>query len=70
MLKRYSAADLTAVGDRGVRAQEFALYKKLKDGKRLPVRVVMTGRLGAVSEIRSSSWVTDQGDEWLKFGSF
>lgn len=77
MLRRYAAAGLTAVGDRGVRRQEFALYKKLKDDKRLPVRVVMTARLGSggdtdsvVNEIRNSSWVTDQGDDWLKFGSF
>jgi predicted amidohydrolase YtcJ len=78
MLKRYVAAGLTAVGDRGVRSEEYALYTKLKEQQRLPIRVVMTGRFGGreepadktVSAIQSSEWVTGKGDRWLKFGSF
>jgi predicted amidohydrolase YtcJ len=69
MLKRYSAAGLTSIGDRGTSAQAFAFYTKLKEQNRMPVRVVMTGRLRA-NEIQGSSWVTGQGDDWLKWGSF
>lgn len=78
MLKRYAAAGLTAVGDRGVNTEGYQAYKALQDQGRLPIRVVMTARLGSrggpsdtmVSEIQKSPWVTGQGDEWLKFGSF
>lgn len=69
MLKRYVAAGLTSVGDRGVSAEAVALYNKLKDQQRLPLRIVMTGRL-RLNEIHASDWVTNKGDDWLKFGSF
>lgn len=69
MLKRYVAAGLTSVGDRGVSAEAFALYNKLKHQQRLPLRVIMTGRL-RLNEIQGSDWVTNKGDDWLKFGSF
>jgi predicted amidohydrolase YtcJ len=69
MLKRYAAAGLTSVGDRGVSPEAFALYNILKKQNRLPVRVVMTGRL-QLNQIEGSDWVTNKGDEWLKFGSF
>lgn len=69
MLKRYSAAGLTSVGDRGTTAEAFALYGILKKQNRLPVRVVMTARLRP-EEIERSTWTTGQGDEWLKWGSF
>ena len=69
MLKRYSAAGLTSVGDRGTTAEAFALYSILKKQKRLPLRVVMTARL-APEQIERSTWTTGQGDEWLKWGSF
>jgi predicted amidohydrolase YtcJ len=56
---------------------EVALFQKLKDEGRLPVRVVLTWRINAarpvdevVAEIRASNWTTNQGDEWLKMGSF
>ena len=69
MLKRYSAAGLTSIGDRGTTAEAFAFYTLLKKQNRLPVRVVMTARLRP-DEIERSPWTTGQGDEWLKWGSF
>ncbi len=69
MLKRYAAAGLTSIGDRGTSAEAFALYSILKKQNRLPVRVVMTARLRP-EEIAKSTWTTGQGDEWLKWGSF
>ncbi len=69
MLQRYAAAGLTSIGDRGTSAEAFAMYNVLKKQNRLPVRVVMTARLG-LEEIQRSSWTTGQGDEWLKWGSF
>ena len=69
MLKRYSAAGLTSIGDRGTSAEAFAFYSVLKKQNRLPVRVVMTARL-PLEEIARSTWTTGQGDEWLKWGSF
>jgi predicted amidohydrolase YtcJ len=77
MLRLYAAAGLTTVGDRAVTPAEVALFQKLKDEGRLPVRVVLTWRINAarpvdevVAEIRASRWTTNQGDEWLKMGSF
>lgn len=69
MLRRYAAAGLTTVGDRGTTAEAFALYSRLKDQQRLPVRIVMTARLGS-DEIPEPDWVTGRGDHWLTFGSF
>ena len=69
MLKRYAAAGLTSIGDRGTSAEAFALYNILKKQNRLPLRVVMTARLRP-DEIERSTWTTGQGDEWLKWGSF
>lgn len=78
MLKRYLDAGLTAIGDRGVNAEGFEFYETLKKKGRLPVRVVATARLGSrgpalqgtEAAIESSTWVTRQGDEWLKIGPF
>jgi len=77
MLNRYVAAGLTTIGDRAVLKEDVDLYQELKANHRLPVRAVVTWRLPTkapadqlVSEIRRSSWVTNEGDDWLKFGSF
>jgi predicted amidohydrolase YtcJ len=77
MLHLYAAAGLTAVGDRAVTPMEVAIYEKLKSHGETPVRVVLTWRINAarpveevVSEIRASSWTTNWGDDWLRFGSF
>lgn len=77
MLKLYAAAGLTTVGDRAVTAPDVATYRALKDQGKLPVRTVLTWRINAgrkveeiESEINSSSWHTNQGDDWLKFGTF
>jgi predicted amidohydrolase YtcJ len=77
MLRRYAEAGLTAVSDRAVTAEDIALYRKLKAGSRLPVRVVMTWRLDAsrpteevVRQIQSADYTTGSGDAWLKFGAF
>jgi predicted amidohydrolase YtcJ len=77
MLKLYAAAGLTAVGDRGASKVDVALYERLKQEQKLPVRVVMTWLLPTtaetselVREIQESPWTTNQGDEGLKFGTF
>ncbi len=77
MLRLYAEAGLTTVGDRAVTPKEAKLFAQLKAEGRLPVRVVLTWRPNAsrpvnevVREIQSSSWTTNQGDEWLKFGTF
>ena len=77
MLQLYAVAGLTAVGDRAVTPAEVAIYEKLKSRQEMPTRVVLTWRINAsrpveqvVSEIRASSWTTNLGDDWLRFGSF
>jgi len=77
MLQLYAAAGLTAVGDRAVLPDDVAIYEKLRARSGLPVRVVLTWRPNGarppadlVSEIRASTWTTNQGDDWLKFGTF
>ncbi|MEO8656967.1 MAG: amidohydrolase [Bryobacteraceae bacterium] len=77
MLRGYAEAGLTTVGDRAVTAPEVKLFEELKRLDRLPVRVVLTWRPNSsrpveevVKEIAASSWTTNQGDKWLKFGSF
>jgi predicted amidohydrolase YtcJ len=77
ILKRYIAAGLTTIGDRAVLKEDVDLYEKLKAERRLPIRAVLTWRLPTqapagqlITEIRNSPWVTNKGDDWLKFGSF
>jgi hypothetical protein len=77
MLQLYAAAGLTAVGDRAVTPAEVAIFEKLTSRQQLPVRVILTWRINAarpveqiVSEIQASSWTTNQGDDWLRFGTF
>lgn len=77
MLKLYAAAGLTTVGDRAVTAPDVATYQALKAQGRLPVRAVLTWRIDASrpiekieEEINAKSWITNQGDERLKFGTF
>jgi predicted amidohydrolase YtcJ len=77
MLKRYVAAGLTAVNDRAVNADQIALYQKLKEQGRLPLRVGMTWRPDAsrpaeelTKAINAASYTTNTGDEWLKFTAF
>ncbi len=41
-LRRYAAAGLTTVGDRGTNPEQIALYQKLKADGRLPIRAVLT----------------------------
>jgi predicted amidohydrolase YtcJ len=76
-LKRYIAAGLTTVGDRAVNPEQIALYKKLKATGRLPLRVVMTWRPDAnrptdviQREVEAANFKTNDGDSWLKFGTF
>ncbi|MBK7927388.1 MAG: amidohydrolase [Bryobacterales bacterium] len=77
MLTIYAAAGLTGIGDRAVTEEDVAVYRRLHAAKRLPVRSVLTWRIDAsrdveavVREIRERPWTTNQGDDWLKFGSF
>lgn len=44
MLRRYIAAGLTSVIDRALLPDEIAMYRKLRTGGRLPLRVTMTWR--------------------------
>jgi len=77
MLRRYLAVGLTTIGDRAVVDEDVDLYNKLKAANRLPIRAVLTWRMPTaapteelVRTIREKPWVTNQGDEWLKFGAF
>lgn len=77
MLNLYLDAGLTTVGDRAVTAQDVRIFEKLKAAKGLGTRVVLTWRINSnrsieeiEKEIRENSWATNQGDEWLKFGTF
>ena len=77
MLHRYLAVGLTTIGDRAVVDEDVDLYNKLKAANRLPIRAVLTWRMPTaapteelVRTIREKPWVTNQGDEWLKFGAF
>jgi len=77
MMKLYAAAGLTTVGDRAVTAPDVATYQSLKAQGRMPVRAVLTWRIDAgrpieqiEQEINSKTWTTNQGDDWLKFGTF
>ena len=69
MLKRYAAAGLTGVTDRGVREDSIQAYNTLKAAGRLPIRVVMTYR-PSLEELKKTTYRSGQGDQWLKFGSF
>lgn len=77
MLQLYASAGLTAVGDRLIVPEDAALFHRLKEQGRLPIRVALTWRPDAQRpveeverEIQASAWTTNQGDEMLKFGSF
>jgi predicted amidohydrolase YtcJ len=77
MMKLYAAAGLTTVGDRAVTAPDVATYQALKAQGRQPIRAVLTWRINASRdiaeierEIDATTWKTNQGDEWLKFGTF
>jgi predicted amidohydrolase YtcJ len=77
MLQIYAEAGLTTIGDRAVGPADVALFEKLHKEKRLPVRTVLTWRIDTnrpmpevLKEIRENKWTTNQGDEWLKFGTF
>jgi predicted amidohydrolase YtcJ len=76
-LKRYAAAGLTSVNDRAVDTDQIALYRKLKDAGRLPIRAALTWRPDAarptedlIAAINAAPYTTNTGDDWLKFGAF
>src|SRR5208283_4707836 len=76
-LKRYVAAGLTSVNDRAVDAEQIALYRKLKEQGRLPIRAALTWRPDAarpagelIAAINAAGYTTGTGDDWLKFGAF
>jgi predicted amidohydrolase YtcJ len=77
MLHRYPTIGLTTIGDRAVVDEDVKLYRQLKASGKLPIRSVLTWRMPTnapteelVRTIREKPWVTNQGDEWLKFGAF
>ncbi|HEU0120086.1 MAG TPA: amidohydrolase [Bryobacteraceae bacterium] len=77
MLKLYAASGLTTVGDRAVTEPDVTTYQTLKAQGRQPIRAVLTWRINASRpldqierEINARPWTTNQGDDWLKFGTF
>lgn len=77
MLSLYAQTGLTTIGDRAVGKAEVALFRQLHAAGKLPVRTVLTWRINTnrplptvLEEIRDTPWTTNQGDEWLKFGTF
>lgn len=77
MLDLYLAAGLTTVGDRAVNEEDVRIYRKLRASKGLGTRVVLTWRINTnrpieaiEKEIRENPWRANEGDEWLKFGTF
>jgi len=77
MLKLYAETGLTTIGDRAVGRADVELFRKLHGAKKLPVRTVLTWRINTnrpldavLKEVRENTWTTNQGDEWLKFGTF
>jgi predicted amidohydrolase YtcJ len=76
-LKRYVEAGLTSVCDRSVDGETIALWRKLKEQGRLPIRASLTWRPNAsrsvedlAQAIRSADYVTKSGDDWLRFAAF
>jgi len=76
-LNRYVAAGLTSVNDRAVDAEQIALYQRLKQQGRLPIRAALTWRPDAarpaeelIAAINAAPYTTGTGDDWLKFGAF
>jgi predicted amidohydrolase YtcJ len=76
-LKRYLAAGLTTVGDRANTLEQIELWRKLKGQGRLPIRVVLTWRPDGQrpieelqSALRSTAFKTNDGDDWLRIGTF
>ena len=59
MLKRYAAAGLTGVTDRGASEESIQAYNKLKAAGRLPIRVVMTYR-PSLEQLRTSNYRSGQ----------
>lgn len=77
MLQLYAETGLTTIGDRAVGRADVELFRKLHGAKKLPVRTVLTWRINTnrpldavLKEVRENTWTTNQGDEWLKFGTF
>ena len=77
MLDLYLEAGLTTVGDRAVDEGDVRIYNKLRASKGLGTRVVLTWRINSnrpieeiEKEIKANPWRANQGDEWLKFGTF
>lgn len=77
MLKLYVAAGLTSIGDRALSREQIAIYQKLKQQGRLPIRAALTWWLDVsrpevdlIRDIRSAAFTTGSGDHWLRFASF
>jgi hypothetical protein len=77
MLKRYLAAGITSIGEGAAESADIALYRKLREEGRLPIRATLVWWLDAarpldelVQEIRAAPFTTRTGDDWLKFGAF
>ena len=77
LLRLYAAAGLTSVADRAVEPQDVKFFERMKAQGKLPVRIVLTWRVNSnrpveeiVREIKETPLTTNQGDEWLKMGSF
>ncbi len=77
ILQKYAESGLTTVWERFVENDEdYSMLKTLKDRKGLPVRVVMTWRINSArpveevqAEIRKRNWMSNQGDDMLRFST-
>lgn len=77
LLGLYAAAGLTSVADRAVEPHEVKFFQTMKAQGRLPVRVALTWRINSnppveelEKQIRETALKTNDGDDWLKMGSF
>lgn len=75
LLRRYSELGIASITERTPRAENFAVYQKLKAAGRLPVRVTVTVGIatdgsvqGTEKAIRALPLTPQQGDEWVKAG--
>jgi predicted amidohydrolase YtcJ len=76
-LERYVAAGLTTVGDRANTLEQIELWRRLKREGGLPLRAVLTWRPDGqrpeaelLSAIRTTNLKTNDGDDWLRIGTF
>jgi predicted amidohydrolase YtcJ len=75
LLHRYNEVGITSIGDRNTGIDGWRTYEKLKEQKRLPVRVTVTIGLvtdgsieGTEKAIHALPFKTGDGDDWVRIG--